>query len=65
MKSLFCSALMVTSALVGTVAYAQDNPWMVRGRVLGVIPDEGADLSVANAALAGNVEVGDLREFFT
>ena len=59
MKSLFCSALMVTSALVGTVAYAQDNPWMVRGRVLGVIPDEGADLSVANAALAGNVEIGD------
>ena len=59
MKSLFCSALMVTSALVGTAAYAQDNPWMVRGRVLGVIPDEGADLSVANAALAGNVEIGD------
>ena len=59
MKSLFCSALMVTSALVGTAAYAQDNPWMVRGRLLGVIPDEGADLSVANAALAGNVEIGD------
>lgn len=59
MKSLFCSALMVTSALVGTAAYAQDNPWMVRGRVLGVMPDEGADLSVANAALAGNVEIGD------
>ena len=59
MKSLFCSALMVTSALVGTAAYAQDNPWMVRGRVLGVIPDEGADLSVANAALAGDVDIGD------
>ena len=59
MKSLFCSALMVTSALVGTAAYAQDNPWMVRGRLLGVIPDEGADLSVANAALAGDVDIGD------
>lgn len=59
MKSLFCSALMVTSALVGTAAYAQDNPWMVRGRVLGVMPDKGADLSVANAALAGDVDIGD------
>ena len=59
MKSLFCSALMATSALIGTAAYAQDNPWMVRGRVLGVLPDESADLSVANTALAGGVDIGD------
>ncbi|MEL6666437.1 MAG: OmpW family outer membrane protein [Pseudomonadota bacterium] len=59
MKSLLCSALMVSSALIGAVAHADDNPWMVRGRVLGVLPDASADLSVANAALAGNVEIGD------
>lgn len=59
MKSLFCSALMATSAFIGTAAYAQDNPWMVRGRVIGVLPDESADLSVANTALAGGVDIGD------
>ena len=59
MKSLFCSALMATSALIGTAAYAQDNPWMVRGRIISVLPDESADLSVANTALAGGVDIGD------
>lgn len=59
MKSLFCSALMATSTLVGAAAYAQDNPWMVRGRVLGVLPDESADLSVAGTALAGSVDISD------
>nr|WP_070960218.1 OmpW family outer membrane protein [Hyphomonas sp. Mor2] len=59
MKSLFCAALMATSSLIGTAAYAEDNPWMIRGRVLGVLPDESADLSVAGAALAGNVDIGD------
>ncbi|MEE2930281.1 MAG: OmpW family outer membrane protein [Pseudomonadota bacterium] len=44
---------------MGTAAYAQDNPWMVRGRVIGVLPDESADLSVANTALAGGVDIGD------
>ena len=51
--------LMATSAIIGTAAYADDNPWMVRGRVLGVLPDESADLSVAGAALAGDVDIGD------
>ena len=59
MKSLFCSALMATSTLIGAAAYAEDKPSMVRGRVLGVLPDEGADLSVAGAGLAGNVDIGD------
>lgn len=59
MKPLICSALMATSALIGTAAYAQDNPWMVRGRVLGVLPDPGADLSVAGTALAGDVDIED------
>lgn len=59
MKPLFCSALMATSTLMGAAAYADDNPWMVRGRVIAVLPDEGADLSVGNAALAGGVDIGD------
>ena len=59
MKPFICSALMVSSALIGTIAHADDNPWMVRGRVLGVLPDASADLSVGTAALAGNVEIGD------
>ncbi len=59
MKSLVCATLMATSALIGTAAYAEDNPWMIRGRVLGVLPDESANLSVAGAALAGNVDIGD------
>ena len=59
MKSLVCSALMATSALIGTAAYADDNPWMVRVRALGVLPDESADLSVAGTALMGDVDIGD------
>ena len=59
MKSFICSALMVSSALIGAAAHADDNPWMVRGRVLGVLPDASADLSVGSAALAGSVEIGD------
>ena len=59
MKSLFCAALMATSTLIGTAAYAEDNPWMIRGRVLGVLPDESGELSVAGAALPGNVDIGD------
>ena len=59
MKSILCAALMATSALVGAAsACAEDNPWMVRGRVLAVLPDESADLSVAGAALAGDVDIG-------
>lgn len=60
MKSILCAALMATSALVGAAsACAEDNPWMVRGRVLAVLPDESADLSVAGAALVGDVDIGD------
>ena len=60
MKTLFCSALMASSALFGAAAAsAEDNPWMVRGRIIAVTPDESADLTVANAALAGDVDIGD------
>ena len=62
MKTLFLSALMAGSSFAGlaTVAHAEDdNPWMVRGRVIAVLPDEGANLTVANAALPGGVDIGD------
>ncbi len=40
-------------------ALAEGNPWMVRGRVIGVLPDESADLSAGGAALPGDVDIGD------
>lgn len=61
MKPLFLSALMASSTLFGIgMAYAdEDNPWMVRGRVIGVLPDESADLTVGGAALQGSVDISD------
>ena len=59
-------------ALIGTSALAQDNPWQVRARVLGVYPDESGDLSVGGAALGGDVDIDagyvpelDITYFFT
>lgn len=61
MKQVFLAALMAgSSALVFTpAANADENPWMVRGRVIAVLPDESADLSVAGATLAGTVDISD------
>ena len=61
MKRLFCTALLAgaTWTAMAGVAAAQDNPWMVRARVIGVLPDESADLSVAGAALGGSVDISD------
>lgn len=72
MKSIVCTAafLAMTSLGLGTTvntAEAQGvtawadtgNPWMVRGRVIGVIPDESGDLSVGSTALAGDVSIED------
>lgn len=39
-------------------AHAEDNPWMVRGRILHVMPDESADLTVGGGALPGDVDIG-------
>ncbi|MEL6829818.1 MAG: OmpW family outer membrane protein [Pseudomonadota bacterium] len=66
-KLLLATALAastwVTSAVIPATimtANAQtDSPWMVRGRILGVIPDESGDLSVGGAALVGDVDIGD------
>ncbi len=62
MKRWAMMMLAAVNALVmgAPLAIAQeDNPWMVRARVLGVLPDEQADLAVAGAALAGDADIGD------
>ncbi len=59
-KSVFMSALMAAgAAMTAASAMAEDNPWMVRGRVIGVLPDEGANLTVGGASLAGDVAIED------
>lgn len=59
MKKLFLATALAGATLLGTAqaANAEDNPWMIRGRVIGVMPDESADLSVGGAALGGDVDV--------
>lgn len=59
-------ALLAATAVLATTgpALAQawqgtDSPWMIRARVLGVLPDESADLSVGGAALPGTVDISD------
>jgi len=61
MKRLFCAALLASATwtAVAGVATADENPWMVRARVIGVLPDESADLSVGGAALGGSVDISD------
>ena len=61
MKRLFCAALLASATwtTIAGVAAADDNPWMVRGRVIGVLPSESADLSVAGARLGGDVDISD------
>ncbi|HAE28525.1 MULTISPECIES: OmpW/AlkL family protein [Hyphomonas] len=61
MKRLFVAALLASTTwtTVAGVAAADDNPWMIRGRVIGVLPSESADLSVAGAPLGGSVDISD------
>lgn len=61
MKQVLLAALMAaSSALVFTpAANADENPWMVRGRVIGVLPDESANLTAGAAALPGTIDIND------
>ena len=60
MKRVVMAGLMAASALgLAGEAMAKENPWMVRGRVIGVLPDEGASLSVGNTGLPGTVDISD------
>lgn len=61
MNKLFATALLASAAAAGLggTASAQDNPWMVRARVISVMPDEAGALSVGTTRLQGGVEIGD------
>lgn len=74
MKQLFAATLMASAAFIGltSTAHADTNPWMVRGRVLAVTPDESGDLSTSGTALPGDVKIGsqyvpelDITYFFS
>ncbi|MEE2877798.1 MAG: OmpW family outer membrane protein [Pseudomonadota bacterium] len=60
MKRSFLAGLLACSALWGAMpALADEGDWMVRGRVIGVLPDESAALSVGGTNLPGSVDIGD------
>ncbi len=61
MKRILFAALATGAIWTGAAgaAHADDNPWMIRGRVIGVMPSESADLSVGGAALGGSVDISD------
>ena len=61
MKNLFLSALLASAAwaVTGAAAHAEDNPWMLRARVLGVMPDESGTLKAGGATLPGDVDIAD------
>lgn len=61
MRKLLLAALMTSAAVCGIAgtAAAEDSPWMLRARVLGVMPDESASLSVGGAGLPGGADIGD------
>lgn len=61
MKRTALSLLLLAglAPMVAPAAQADDNPWQVRARVIGVLPDESGDLSAGGTALPGDVEIGD------
>jgi len=60
MKRILLSSLMITAfAIPALPAQADDNPWQIRARVIGVLPDESADLSAGGAPLPGSVDISD------
>ena len=60
MKRSFLAGLLACSALWGAMpALADEGDWMVRGRVIGVLPDESAALSVGGTNLPGSIDIGD------
>ena len=61
LKQLLVSGFMASSLMMSAPpeAQAEEGDWMVRGRVIGVLPDEGATLSVGGATIPGDVDIGD------
>lgn len=74
MKKPLAISLITCASLLGlpAAASAEDNPWMVRARVISVMPDEAGTLSVGNTRLQGGVGIKesyvpelDITYFFT
>ena len=61
LKQLLVSGLMASSYMMAVpqIAEAEQGDWMVRGRVIAVLPDEGASLSVGGTGIPGDVDIGD------
>lgn len=61
MKRFLATALLAGAAMTGFAGFAQaeDNPWMVRARVISVMPDDAGALSVGGTRLPGSVSIGD------
>jgi outer membrane protein len=60
MKRVLMAGLVGLSAMAALpAAQAEDNPWMVRARVIGVLPEEGAALSAGGTRLPGTVDIAD------
>ena len=57
LKALAAVALFAAAGAPVAQAEAGDSPWMVRGRLLGVYPDESGDLSTGGNPLSGDVEI--------
>ena len=60
-KQMFMAGVMASTLAAGHagMANAEEGDWMVRGRVIGVLPDEGGVLKVGGATLPGDVDIGD------
>lgn len=60
MKLHILTGLAAATALVSTApAFAEPGDWMVRGRVIGVLPDEAASLNVGGTRLPGSADIAD------
>lgn len=59
MRKVFSTLAAATMLVMGASAAHAEAGWMVRGRVLNVIPDESGDLSVAGNPLGGDVAIDD------
>ncbi|MFC7291149.1 OmpW/AlkL family protein [Hirschia litorea] len=59
LKSLTAASLIMmgTSPAFADTAASSDNPWMVRARVINVMPDESGSLSTGGTPLIGDVDI--------
>ena len=62
MKYLLPGAALAVafSLIIPLPVEAEENPWLIRGRVIGVLPDEDGALTTGGSALAGsNVDISN------